>query len=70
MGLDSAYVAAQEALKGFKSLPSGVSTAFIFTGNTLNQIAIPGVMPFALSKVAASMVCEYGANAYGHLGYR
>lgn len=60
----------QEALRGFKELPDSVSTAFIYTGNTLNQIAIPGVLPFALSKLAAAMLIEYGANAYGYKGYR
>ncbi len=70
VGLDSAYIAAQEALKGFKELPDSVPTAFIYTGNALNQIAIPGVLPFALPKVSAAMVIEYGANAYGHKGYR
>jgi hypothetical protein len=70
VGLDSAYVAAQEALRGFMELPGSFRTAFIYTGNTLNQIAIPGVLPFALSKVAAAMLIEYGANAYGYKGYR
>lgn len=69
-GLDSAYVAAQEALKGFRALPSDVPTAFIYTGNTLNQMPIPGVLPFALGKVAAAMMIEYAANAYGKDGYR
>ncbi|KAK0861349.1 hypothetical protein LTS02_007836 [Friedmanniomyces endolithicus] len=45
-GLDSAFVAAQEALKGFRTFAAGTPTAFIYTGNTLNQIAIPGVLPF------------------------
>ncbi|KAK0343151.1 hypothetical protein LTR02_007392 [Friedmanniomyces endolithicus] len=44
--------------------------AFIYTGNTLNQIAIPGVLPFALAKTAAAMLMEYAANAYGKDGYR
>ena len=70
VGLDSAYVAAQEACKGFKALPPATPTAFIYTGNTLNQIAIPGVLPFALGKLAAAMVIEYAANAYGKDGYR
>jgi len=70
VGLDSAYIAAQEALRCFKQLPDSTRTAFIYTGNALNQIAIPGVLPFALPKVAAAMLVEYGANAYGHLGYR
>jgi len=44
---------------------SSSPTAFI-----LNQIAIPAVLPFALAKVAAAMMIEYGANAYGEKGYR
>jgi hypothetical protein len=68
--LDSAYIAIQEALRGFMELPKSFPTAFIYTGNTLNQIAIPGVLPFALPKIAAAMLIEYGANAYGHKGYR
>ena len=70
VGLDSAYIAAQEALRGFRSLPDETPTAFIYTGNTLNQMPIPGVMPFALGKVAAAMMIEYAANAYGKDGYR
>lgn len=67
---DSAYIAAQESLRVFKRLPSSSPTAFIYTGNTLNQIAIPGVMPFAVGKVSAAMMIEYGANAYGKDGFR
>ncbi|RYC63806.1 hypothetical protein CHU98_g2389 [Xylaria longipes] len=70
VGFDSAYIAAQEALRGFKQLPSSMPKAFIYTGNTLNQIAIPGVMPFALGKVSAAMMIEYAANAYGRNGFR
>lgn len=69
-GLDGAYVAAQQALQVWKSLPANTPTAFIYTGNALNQIAIPGVLPFALGKVAAAMLIEYAANAYGPHGYR
>ncbi|KAK1056508.1 hypothetical protein LTR74_014863 [Friedmanniomyces endolithicus] len=69
-GLESAFVAAQEALKGFKTFAAGTPTAFIYTGNTLNQIAIPGVLPFALAKTAAAMLMEYATNAYGKDWYR
>ncbi|KAI1753939.1 putative short chain type dehydrogenase [Xylaria castorea] len=70
VGFDSAYITAQEALRGFKQLPSSTPKAFIFTGNTLNQIAIPGVSPFAYGKVSAAMMIEYAANAYGRNGFR
>jgi hypothetical protein len=70
VGFDSAYIASPQALQGFRMLPTSTPTAFIYTGNTLNQIAIPGVMPFALGKVAAAMLVEYAANAYGKDGYK
>jgi hypothetical protein len=69
-GLDGAYIAAQQSMHGWRTLPASTPTAFIYTGKTLNQIAIPGVLPFALGKVAAAMLIEYAANAYGKDGYR
>jgi NAD(P)-dependent dehydrogenase (short-subunit alcohol dehydrogenase family) len=70
VSVDGAYIAAQQALASFRQLPKDVPTAFLFTGNALNQLPIPGVMPFAVAKVAAAMIVEYAANAYGALGYR
>lgn len=70
IGLDGAYIAAQEALRVFRTLPESSPKAFIFTGNVLAQIPIPGIMPHALGKVAAAMLIEYCANAYGTKGYR
>ena len=70
VGFDSAYIAAQQTLEGFKQLPDSTPKAFIYTGNTLNQIAIPGILPFALGKVSSAMLIEYAANAYGEHGYR
>ena len=66
----SAYAAAQETLRVFDTLPSQTPKAFIYTGNTLHQIAIPGVFPFALGKAGAATLVEYGANAYGTKGSR
>lgn len=70
VGFDSAYFAAQESLRVFQALPVSTPTAFIFTGNALSQIAIPGIMPFAFGKVASAMLIEYAANAYGNNGHR
>lgn len=70
MGFDSAYLAAQEALQGFRSLPDQLCKAFIYTGNALSQIAIPDVLPFAVGNVSAAMLIEYAANAYGPHGYK
>lgn len=68
--MDSAYLAAQQALSGFRELPLDVPKAFLYTGNTLNEMPIPGVLPFSLAKTAAAMMIEYCANAYGTQGYR
>ena len=70
VGYESPYVAAQEALKGFAELPATMPKTFIYTGNALNQLPLPYVFPFAVSKRAASTLIEYGATAYGSKGYR
>lgn len=69
VGFDSAYIAAQESLRIFKALPESSPKAFIYTGNALGQIAIPGIMPFAFGKVAAMTLIEYAATAHGMDGY-
>ena len=74
VGWESAYVAAQEAVKGFSEVEeekeekdSGFEAGktFIFTGNALNQVPLPEVFAFAVAKRAAAALVEYGANAYG-----
>ena len=80
VGWESAYVAAQEAVKGFSELHdetgekesrSQVGTTFILTGNALNQAPLAEVFAFAVAKRAAAALVEYGANAYGrNKGYR
>ena len=55
VGWESAYVAAQEAVKGFSELEEEeekgsafeVGKTFIFTGNALNQVPLPEVFAFA-----------------------
>ena len=78
VGWESAYVAAQEAVKGFSEIEEEendsafeVGKTFIFTGNALNQVPLPEVFAFGVAKRAAAALVEYGANAYGrNKGYR
>ena len=55
VGYESQYVAAQESIRGFAELPKSVPKTFIFTGNALNQIPLPQVFPFAVSKRASDL---------------
>ena len=79
VGWESAYVAAQEAIKGFSEMEEeeekasvfDVGQTFIFTGNALNQVPLPQVFAFGVAKRATAALVEYGANAYGrNKGYR
>lgn len=51
----SVYIAIQEALAGFESLPNGVTKSFIFTGNRLNIEPIPLLLSMGAGKTAATM---------------
>jgi len=59
VNLDSTYIAAQEALKGFKQLPEGAPQVFIYTGNILNQKVLLGLFSLGVGKSAASYAVEY-----------
>jgi hypothetical protein len=58
------------SIRGFSELASDMPKTFIFTGNVLNQMPIPHVFSFAVSKRLSSSMVEYGAYAYGPKGYR
>jgi NAD(P)-dependent dehydrogenase (short-subunit alcohol dehydrogenase family) len=62
--------AAQEAVKGFKQLPSSASRAFIMTGNVLNVLVKPDVLTFSMGKVAAARLIESLAVAYKPKGFK
>ena len=52
----SVIYAAQQAVKGFKSLGAEHSKTFILTGNFLNKNVLPGMLPFGLTKSAGAYV--------------
>ncbi|KAI8957078.1 NAD(P)-binding protein [Daldinia sp. FL1419] len=61
------YYAAREAVKGFEKLgPSGLGSTggtFLFVGNGLNTIALPGFMTFAMQKGATAHLIQHLALA-------
>ncbi|KAF3058087.1 hypothetical protein GL218_05284 [Daldinia childiae] len=70
----SPYYAAREAVRGFEKLgPSGLGPdggSFLFVGNGLNTIALPGFMTFAVQKGATAhlihnlALAEYDGKPY------
>lgn len=66
----SPLFAAQEAVKGFKQLPQTASRTFIFTGNALNEIVLPGVLTFAMGKTATAQMVTFASEAYKEQGFR
>lgn len=52
----SVLLAAQHAVRGFRSLGPDHSKTFILTGNILNKKTIPGMLPFGLTKSAGAYV--------------
>jgi len=66
----SVFVAAQQAVAGFKELPVNVSKTFFFTGNILNVQIIPGFAAQGAGKSASAHLIEAAAAAYKDVGYR
>ncbi|KAK4497890.1 hypothetical protein PRZ48_010545 [Zasmidium cellare] len=68
----SSYAAAQEATKGWSTLPAGSSKLFIYTGNAQNQMVIP--MPMMLNlgvgKAASAHWVGFADTVYKAQGYR
>ncbi|KAF2100239.1 putative short-chain dehydrogenase [Rhizodiscina lignyota] len=66
----SPLFAAKEAVSGFKQLPSSASKTFIFTGNALNVIVLPGVLTFGMTKGAAAQLIKFASVAYQGQGFK
>lgn len=63
-------IAAQEAIKGFKKLPSSVSKTFIVTGNMLNVSAKPDSMTYGMGKSALAHMIRVAAVGYAGQGFK
>ncbi|CAJ0541095.1 Ff.00g078790.m01.CDS01 [Fusarium sp. VM40] len=66
----SAYAAAQEAVKGWKELPSSNKPTFIYTGNCENVVPIPALMALGVGKSGAASFIEVAAKSYKNKGYK
>jgi len=68
----SAYVAAQEAVKGFDELPKETTKAFIYTGNILNTkiLPVPMIVSLGVGKSASAYWIGTADATYADKGYR
>jgi hypothetical protein len=65
----SVYVAIQEALAGFESLPTGTLKTFIFTGNRLNVEPMPFLLSMGVGKTGAAHLIQAATMAFKDKGY-
>ncbi|KFY93873.1 hypothetical protein V500_03501 [Pseudogymnoascus sp. VKM F-4518 (FW-2643)] len=68
----SAYVAAQQAVAGWATLPEGVKKTFIYTGNILNEFVVPMPMMLTLGvgKSASAFWVGLADGTYADKGFR
>lgn len=67
----SAYVAAQETVKGWKSLSgSEDKLTFIYTGNCGNVVPLPSLMDLSVGKAASAGLIATAAESYRAQQYR
>jgi hypothetical protein len=66
----SAYVAAQEAVKGWKTLPSDSKPTYIYTGNCGNVIPLTPIMDIGAGKAASAAFIGVGAESYKDQNFR
>lgn len=66
----SAFAAAKHAVAGFQKLPSGVPTAYIYTGNMASYLVVPETVSLGSGKNASLYFVEAAAHAYREKGYR
>ncbi|KAF9767002.1 hypothetical protein IL306_000500 [Fusarium sp. DS 682] len=70
INIHSAFIAAQEAVSGFKQLPDSASRTFIYTGNILNVTILPKFLDAGVGKSGAAHMIWAAADAYKNKGYK
>jgi hypothetical protein len=60
----SSYVAAQQAVKGWKTLPANTKPTYIYTGNCANTVPLPIFTDLAVGKCGAAGFIAIAADAY------
>jgi hypothetical protein len=53
-------------VEGFRTLDASASKTFIYTGNALNVMSIPGLMTFAMHKSATAAAIRTLATTGGY----
>jgi len=68
----SPYVAAQEAIKGWATLPAQAKKTFIYTGNIQNEavLPVPMMLNLGVGKAASAYWVGLADGAYSAQGYR
>ena len=68
----SSYAAAQEAVKGWETLPKETKKSFIYTGNILNTVVLPVPMMtnLGMGKAASAYWIGTADQVYSPQGYR
>jgi NAD(P)-dependent dehydrogenase (short-subunit alcohol dehydrogenase family) len=66
----STFLAAQQAVEGFRELPASMNKTFIYTGNMLNTTTMPSLLTLGLGKKATSYLIEASAIAYESDAFR
>ena len=66
----SAFVAASQAVLGFKQLPDSASKTFIYTGNITNVTPIAPLLSSGVGKLATARIIQSAAAAYKDQGFK
>lgn len=68
----SAYIAAQQAVNGWSTLPENVKKTFIYTGNILNvtTLPVPWTLNLGMGKAASASWIGLVDSTYSAKGYR
>jgi len=70
VNIESAFVAAQQAVQAFAELPPSASRTFIYTGNILNRVTLPGLLSLGVGKSATAYLISDASAAYKERGYK
>ncbi|KAJ6257752.1 3-beta-hydroxysteroid dehydrogenase [Drechslerella dactyloides] len=70
INITSVFVAAQQAVIGFKELPASASKTFIYTGNCLNEAPLAPLMDLGVGKSATAHMIRSAAEAFKDQGFK
>ncbi|KAF0643192.1 hypothetical protein FPSE5266_07860 [Fusarium pseudograminearum] len=70
INIDSAFVAAQQAILGFDQLPSSAARTFIYTGNVTNVAILPKMLSSGVGKSGAAHMIWAASVGYKDRGYK